>query len=147
MKKSITLILTMLLFVGCNEAQQVPANVKPLNSHLLPTPQNWIDAYGDTLQIQLVYNAAAGMNDDRILQNAILQAAQVIKNTHAADPNEIRWRKSVEERLGCLEERADKAIYEYDPTEGHIRWNKKEGYYNKGHWELYDGKCWIKIDD
>ncbi|HDZ14035.1 hypothetical protein LCGC14_0756680 [marine sediment metagenome] len=107
-------LLVAIVFIGCTDTQQVPDNIKPLDQHLLPIPQDWKDAYGDTLETQLVYNKVVGANDDKILQKAILMTAETLKQTnnrivdtieamHAADPNEVIWRESVEKRLDALE--------------------------------------------
>jgi hypothetical protein len=112
---------------GCEEAQKVPQNIKPLNEHLLQAPQDWKDAYGDTLETQLVYNAAIGMNDDRILQNAILQTARVMKLIHASDPNEVKWREDIECRVENLEESLDCIDFTPVLTDK----NSKHEYYQK----------------
>ena len=98
------------LLTGCNGAEKrAPApQYKPLNTLIMSAPQQWKDAYGDTLETQLVFNAAVGRQDDRILQNGLIQTAGVIKNAHAADPNEAEWRESIEARFDVLESDAVK---------------------------------------
>ncbi len=103
MKK--VLLILILLVVGCNEAQKLPESapqIKPLTAHIFPASQNWKDTYGDTLETQLVFNAAVSGRDDVVLQNVILQIAGVIRNAHVGDPNEVIWRESVEVRLDLL---------------------------------------------
>ncbi len=111
--RKVLLILILLALVGCNETQKVPETepkIKPLNAHILPAPQKWKDAYGDTLETQLVFNAVVGGRDDKILQNAAMQIAGVIRNAHAADPNDVIWRESVDVRLDALEVDIPEAI-------------------------------------
>ncbi len=102
MKKKI-LILAVVLLAGCTETVKTPPDIKPLNQHLMPAPQNWKDAYGDTLQTQLVYNASTGIRDDQTLQRAILATARTMQNVHDDDPNEVIWRAGVDNRVKELE--------------------------------------------
>ncbi len=87
---------------GCNEVQQSPDNAPVLGSQILQANPEWIEVYGDTPITQLMFNATAQARDDQVLRQAIFQIAVVIRNAHATDPNEIRWRESVEERINRL---------------------------------------------
>lgn len=91
------MIVFVLLIAGCFESQKVPEpprpNIKPLNQQLIPTHQNWKDAYGDTFNVQVAWNFA-------VLRNNQLEIAKMISKMHPTpDPNV----RTLEERVILLE--------------------------------------------
>lgn len=71
------------------KSPEVPiVKIRPLYEHLIESPQNWKDAYGDTLEARFVYNLA-------VLRNNQLEIAKMIAKLHPPvepnlpiDPNE-----------------------------------------------------------
>jgi hypothetical protein len=95
------LILTVLaaLFCGCEPQEKkivTQPNIKSLNQQLTPAPQNWKDAYGDTLEAQIVFNLAVLRNNDLLI-------AQTINKLHPSDPNDPNNLKT---RIEVLEKNA-----------------------------------------
>lgn len=98
-----TLILALIgltLLTGSEEAPKVPVvsevpvvQIKPLYDHLIMAPQNWRDAYGDTLEARLIYNMA-------VLRNNQMEIAKMISRMHPPiDPNA----PTLESRIEALE--------------------------------------------
>ncbi|KKL89083.1 hypothetical protein LCGC14_1918320 [marine sediment metagenome] len=58
-------------------------NIKPLDSFLMPTKDDWKVTYGDTLETQIVYNLAVMRFD----QKAIFA---LVESYHPRDPNEVK---------------------------------------------------------
>lgn len=85
---------------------KMPPKIKPLNELLIPTRQDWKQAYGDTLQTQIVQNIV-------ILRNNQIEIARMISRLHPpVDPNKptevkegtLRWDyKGSEELEGYFE--------------------------------------------
>ena len=67
--------------------------IKPINQLITPAKQEWIDAYGDTLETQIVYNLVVLRNNDFVIANTI-------NKMHEKDPNE----PTLEARIKKLED-------------------------------------------
>lgn len=77
------LVLVGLVMVAlAAEAPELPiVQIRPLYDHLFITPQKWKDAYGDTLEVRLIYNIAT-------LKNNQIAVARMIQKMHPpVDPN------------------------------------------------------------
>ena len=104
---AVMLMLVSILFVGCNESQKieqiepVDPNIIPFEKQLLPTRQDWKDAYGDTKEVQIAYNFAVMRGND-------LKIAEYIKGLHfPTDPNALtleRLNDKFEAKFKALEE-------------------------------------------
>ena len=91
MKKLMLIVCAIvLLAAGCQEEQRNP-NYKPLNELITPARQDWKDAYGDTLQTQMMFNLAVLRFNDIEIAKAI-RGNQVAMNIRIdnlePDPNE-----------------------------------------------------------
>jgi len=76
------IILIVLMAAGCQEVQQ--QKYKPLNQLIAPARQDWKDAYGDTLETQMVFNLA-------VLRLNDVEIAKMINSLRPpVDPNETR---------------------------------------------------------
>ncbi len=81
--------LFLMTLTGCNEVQKIPqTSIKPLNQQLIPTDPNWIRAYGDTLETQIVFNLAVMRNDINVSRKNELVIANVMNKMHSIDPND-----------------------------------------------------------
>lgn len=81
-------VVGLALFIGSKEVLEAPEtpevpvmSIMPLYDHLIAAPQNWKDAYGDTLEARMIYNLA-------VLRNNQLEIAKMIQLMHPpVEPN------------------------------------------------------------
>lgn len=90
MKK--VLIFTILLcIIGCNEVQKAPVtSVKPIGRYLVPMRQDWKDAYGETLESQMVYNLVIMRSNQMKIAKMISKLHPVIEPNEPIDPNRVK---------------------------------------------------------
>ena len=75
-------VLTLVLVSGCNETQKASTpNIKPLNQQLAPAPQDWKDAYGDTMETQIVFNTFISRRNEILI-------ADIMNRMHPSDVND-----------------------------------------------------------
>ncbi len=86
------LVILALLVTGCNENQRTQnPEIKLLNQHLTPAPQDWKDAYGDTIETQVVFNTLVSRRNE-------ISIANMISKMHPSDvndPNNLKARIKV----------------------------------------------------
>ncbi|KKL68169.1 hypothetical protein LCGC14_2127640 [marine sediment metagenome] len=74
---------------GCNETQKIPeSSAKPLNQHLVPLPDDWKDAYGNSLETEVIYNLVLQRNETTISRNNEILIANMISKMHPSDVND-----------------------------------------------------------
>lgn len=77
--KKVIVVLSMLFFAGCDEGvvktKVLPPDIRPLSQQMTPASQEWKDAYGDTLENQIIFNLAVLRNNDMVI-------AKTINNLH-----------------------------------------------------------------
>ncbi len=98
MEKVLLTMCLIAMLAGCNEAQKISATgVKPLNQQLAPTPQDWKDAYGDTIETQLAFNM-------RISRRNEILIADMVNKMHPTDVNDPNNLKARIEKLEAKNE-------------------------------------------
>ena len=93
--------MLLALLAGCNKA---PANIKPLDQHLAQAPQDWKDAYGDTIETQVVFNTLVSRNNEILI-------AGMMDKLHPADVNDPNNLKVRIEALETIDARVKELAY------------------------------------
>lgn len=57
-------------------------DIKPIDQNIIPTHDKWKEAYGDTLETQILYNLAVIRTDQKMI-------FALVKKYHTTDPNEV----------------------------------------------------------
>lgn len=119
MKRELLIIIAVLVTIsllacGCQEEQKTPqANIKPIDQQLIPTDLNWIRAYGDTIETQMVFNLTVLRNDINVSRKNELVIANVMNLMHPADvndPNNLKVRIEKLEAQQAVQDSIDDAI-------------------------------------
>ncbi len=97
----LVVMLALVLMLGCNEAEK---GIKPLASFLAELPQNWKDAYGDTIETRMLYNIAN--NRGTMIRND-MTIARVVEGLYKSDDPNAITAVTLDERVKALEEKDD----------------------------------------
>ncbi len=76
----IVIVILLALLCGCNE--QAKVGIRPMSENVIPTRQDWKDAYGDKAETQLAFNIAVLRRNEKLIVNEI-------NKFHPDDPNEV----------------------------------------------------------